>query len=198
MKSFRVPGLLFMVMALALMAMAGGVARAADNDMWQKGANWMSFRAGYVKNTMKDSPSGNLGLGVNYMRLMSPRFAVGATVEHHLVEQRGDAALIEIPMTLDYTIFFHWKTAVAPLLGVGFGGYYRKMYRSGEDQTEFQPGGYARIGLNAPVDKRTIVGLEYKLASVSSDFTGTDPAFGEEPPSSGRTTFMLSVTRVYW
>ena len=197
MKPFRVLSPLFAAAALAVVACAG-VAHAADDDPWQKGSNWMSFRAGYVKNTLKDSPSGNLGVGVSYVRLLSPRFGVGASVEHHLVEQRGDASLIEVPMTLDYSIFFRWKTGVSPFLGVGFGGYYRKMYRTGDDQSEFQPGGYVRGGLTAPVDKRTLIGLEYKLASVSSDFQGSDPAFGDEPPSSGRANVMLSVTRVYW
>jgi hypothetical protein len=189
---------MFAIVALAFVAGAAGIARAADDDPWQKGSNWMSFSAGYAKNTLKDSPSGNLGVAVSYARLLSPRFGVGATVGHNLVEQRGAASLIEIPMTLDYTLYFRWKTGVSPLLGFGFGGYYRKMYRTGDDMSEFSPGGYFRIGLNAPVDHRTLIGLEYKVSSISSDFPDTNPAFGDEPPSSGRTNFMLSVTRVYW
>src|SRR5580765_7680855 len=122
------------IVALALVAGAAGIARAADESPWQKGSNWMSFSVGNAKMTSKDSPPGNLGVQVSYSRLLSSRFGVGATVGHNLVAQRGAAALIEIPMTLDYTLYFRWKTGVAPLLGFGFGGYYRKLYRTGDDE----------------------------------------------------------------
>jgi hypothetical protein len=168
--------MMFAIVALALVAGVAGIARAAENDPWQKGSNWMSFSAGNAKNTSKDSPPGSLGLAVSYSRFLSPRFGIGATVGHNLVEQRGAASLIEIPMTLDYTIYFRWKTGVSPLLGVGFGGYYRKMYRTGDDQSEFSPGGYVRPRHGSsgrpPHDDW---GLEYKPSSVRSDFPKTNP-----------------------
>lgn len=188
--------------ALALVAAAVAAtlpagAAEADDAPWQKGSTWVSFRGGYAKSLSDNAPNGNVGWGMGYHRVLSRHLAVGATVEHDLIGRFGASSIIEVPMGGEVLILWRWKTHVHPMLGAGFGAYYRKYARTGADRSDFQPGVYLKVGANTPIDPASLLGVEVKLASVSSDADFEDPVFLRDEPSSGRVSAKLVYTRAY-
>lgn len=188
--------------ALALLAAASAVtlsagAARAEGEAWKKGATWVSFRGGMAKSLADHAPNGNVGYGIGYHHVMGPHVVLGATVEHDLLGRFGGASLIEVPMGVEMLLQWRWKTPVHPYAGVGGGAYYRKSYRSGADYSDVQPGAWVKGGANTPIDASSLLGVEFKLASVSSDAPAPNPTFGPEPPSSGRFSAKLVYTRVY-
>lgn len=187
--------------ALAAAAVAGlafaGVA-AAEDEPWKKDASWATLRVGPVKSLDENAPSGNIGWGFGYRRMLTNRLSLGAAFDHDLLGRFGGASLIEVPASVEMLLHFHWKTPVRPALGAGFAAVYRKAYRSGDDYSEIQPGGFVTIALHSAVSPHTLLGAECRVMSVSSDQHGANPAFGESLTSSGRTSLKVSLSRAYW
>lgn len=196
MSRFRVIPAVAAVALLVAAALPAREARAAD-DAWQKGATWVSLRGGMTKSLSDNAPNGNVGWGVGYHHVLSRHVIVGATIEHDLLGRFGPSSIIEVPMGAEVLLQWRWKTPVHPMMGVGFGAYYRKHNRTGADRADFQPGAWFKLGLNTPIDAVSLLGLEVKLASVSSDGAFEDPVFGRDEPSSGRLSTKLVYTRAY-
>lgn len=187
---------------VAAALLSAGAARAADDiasaPFWVKGANWASFRGGYVKSTASTAPEGNVGVGMTYRHMLSNHFSIGGTVDVNFLGKVGAASRTEIPLGLEYLWHVRWKSAgIHPYLGMGFAGYYEKVRRSGDDRSTFSPGGHLRTGLELPVDARSLIGFDVKVASVSSDYTGNDPVFGPDAPSSGRVDVKITYSRLW-
>jgi hypothetical protein len=185
------------VLAAAVLALAASAARS-DDDPWAKGASWASIRFGGVRALYDHAPDGNVGFGVAYRKMVSPRFSIGASLDQDLIGKYGAAANMEMPLSIEYLAHFHWKAPIHPALGAGFSVVYHKMYRTGDDISEIQPGAYMVVALNTAVDHNTAIGVEWRLGTVSTDYEGNNPSFGILPPSSGRMSIKLSVARIYW
>lgn len=196
MKRFRVMRAAGMAAVLAATVLAGSA--AAQDEAWQKDAAWISLRAGTVKSLDENSPGGNIGWGVAYRHMLTPRLSFAGAVDHDLLGRFGAGSLIEVPASIEMLIHFKWKTPIHPAIGGGFAAVYRKAYRSGADYSEIQPAGFVTLALHTPVTSRTLLGAEFRAMSVSSDLAGGNPTFGNQPPSSGRTSIKVSVTRAYW
>ena len=197
MPRFRVHPLMLAVLAATLAALAALPAHA-QNEAWQKDAAWISLRAGAVKSLDEDAPGGNIGWGVAYRHMLTPRLSFAGAVDHDLLGRFGPASLIEVPASLEMLLHFKWKTPIHPAVGAGFAAVYRKAYRSGGDYSEIQPAGFVTVALHTPVSPRTLLGAEFRAMSVSSDGVGSNPTFGSHAPSSGRTSIKISVSRAYW
>lgn len=182
--------------SILLVSLAG--AAAAQDEAWRKDAAWASVRVGAVKSLAQNSPGGNIGWGFGYRHMLTPRLSLGAGFDHDLLGKFGGAAIIEVPASLELLLHFRWKTPIHPAVGAGFAAVYRKAYRSGDDYSEVQPGGFATIALHTAISPHTILGAEFRAMSVSSDETGSNPTFGDHLPSSGRTSVKISLSRAYW
>ena len=197
MKQFRVMRQALAAAALAL-AFAGVAAAAEGDEPWTKDASWMTVRVGPVKSLDENAPSGNIGWGFGYRRMLNDRISLGAAFDHDLLGRFGGASLIEVPASVEMLLHFRWKTPVHPAIGAGFAAVYRKAYRSGDDYSEIQPGGFLTLALHTAVSPHTLVGAECRVMSVSSDELGANPTFGGPFPSSGRTSLKLGISRAYW
>jgi len=182
--------------AAALILALAAPAHAAD-DPWQKGAAWASFRAGYAKSLAGGAASGIGGFGFGYSRFLSDRLSLGVFVHDELLGKFGGAADIEVPMTLEYAWHFKWKTPLRPYMGVGLGAFYHKYYRSGADRASFQPGTIFKFGADTPLDRRSVLGVDARIASVGSDDETADPVFGKDKPHSLRWSVKLNYARVF-
>ena len=186
-------------MALAALAVTGTSAQAdrGPEEPWKKGARWVSFRAGYVKSLEGGAPNAMAGYGFGLSKMLSDRVALGFFVHHELLGKFGAAAQIEIPITAEYAFHFNWNTPLRPYVGVGVGAFYHKIYRSGADRTELQPAAVFKFGADVPVDARNVLGVDARLANVTSDDETVDPVFGKSKPSSLRWSLKLNYSRVF-
>jgi hypothetical protein len=166
--------------ALLLTVLAGAatvpaIAATTTPELLQRGGQWMALRAGYVKGTGKVAPNGLVGFGFGYRRFMLDNWSMGAFASYDLLGRFGDAAEIQVPLTLELVRHTRWGAAVYPYIGLGAGAYYTKLYRTGEDQSGFTPGRFVTLGVNTPVQKNGMLGLDIRLAQVER--TDGNPAF---------------------
>jgi len=171
-------------------------ARAQD-DAWQKGASWVTFRAGYAKSLEGGAPDGMGGYGFGFSRMLSHRVSFGVFVHHELLGKFGGAAQIEIPMTAEYAFHLRWKTALRPYVGLGVGAFYHKVYRSGADRADLLPATIYKFGADTPLGVHSVLGVDARLASVASDDETLDPVFGRDKPTSLRWSVKLGYSRVF-
>jgi hypothetical protein len=183
--------------AIALAALAA-VPAAAQEEPWRPGTSWATARIGTARVFGEDSPGGNVGWGVAYRRMMSPKVSIAAAADHDLLGRFGSASLIQVPFSLEFATHLRWKTGLRPAIGLGFAAVYRKAYRSGDDHSEFQPAGFLSMALHAPISAQALLGLEFQLMSVSGDLSGTNPTFGGYSSSNGIGTFKVSLSRAFY
>ena len=191
MKLSGVPCLARALPSLALAcAVAFGAALPARAEMmneaaWKQGAQWMSLRAGYAKSETRFAPNGNFGWGFGYSRMVSRRISLGANFEQDLLGKFGGASMLDFPVVFETQWHFAWRTALRPYFGLGMGAVYRKTYRTGADRSNIQPAYTGSVGVNTPIDKNHLLGLDVRLSGVSSDRPGENPVFQNEKPRNG-------------
>lgn len=197
-KSRKTPsGPVVVIAACAVAAAAlAATARAAD-DPWQKGAAWTSIRAGYAKSLASGAPNGAAGYGFGYSRFLSDRLSFGVFVHHELLGRYGGAAQIEVPMTAEFAWHFKWRTPLHPYYGMGVGAFYHKTYRSGADRAQYRPGTIFKFGVDTPLDRHSVLGVDARAASVSNNDETQDPVFGRENPHSLRWSVKLNYSRAF-
>lgn len=183
---------------IAALLFAPAAAAAPAGDPWTRGAGWATLRFGAVKSMQENGPDANFGWGIGYRRMLTPRLSVGFGADHNIVGRYSGSSLVEVPLAFESLLHFRWRTPVHPALGAGFAAVYRKAYRSGADFSEVQPAGFVAVALHAPVSTHTVIGGEFRAMSVSSDQSGVNPVFGGHPPSSGRTSFKVTISRAFW
>jgi hypothetical protein len=184
------------LLAITAIAVLAASAHAAD-DPWSKGASWVSIRAGYAKSLSTGAPNGFAGYGFGYSHFLSDRLSFGVFVHHELLGKFGGAAEIEVPMTAEYAWHFKWKTPLHPYLGGGVGAFYHQVYRSGADRAHFLPATVYKFGVDAPLDRHSVLGIDMRVASVASDDETHDPVFGTDRPHSGRWSAKLNYARAF-
>ncbi len=188
-------------LALAAAVLIGSALPARAQTMneaaWKPGAQWMSLRAGYAKMQARNAPDGNVGWGFGYSQMVSRRLSLGVNFQQDLLGKFGGAALIDFPLAFEALWHFRWNTGLRPYAGGGLGSVYRLTYRTGADQGNFQPMYFGTIGMNAPIDKAHVLGLDVRLAGVSSDRLTPDPVFGAEKPRSAHWSVKLNYALTY-
>src|SRR5262249_20319311 len=107
------------------------------------------------------------------------------------------AALLEYPLAVETLWHFKLKTSLRPYAGVGTGAFYRKMYRTGADHSEFEPAYFVSSGANVPIDKSHLLGLDVRLAAVASDQVVDNPVFGHEKSRSVHWSIKLNYSLTY-
>lgn len=185
---------------VAALSLPGAPARAAEfmNDAaWNPGSSWLSLRFGYAKEQGRYSPNGNVGYGMGYSRMISKRLSLGANVQHDLLGKFNGSALIALPVTAEVLWHFHWKTPFRPYVGAGLQSVYRKLYRTGADLSEMQPGYCVSLGGNSPIDPSHLLGIDLRFASVSNDQWSHDPVFLVRRPSNLLISAKLNYSLTY-
>lgn len=167
--------------ALLAMVLAGAVAvpvRAADSadqDIIARGSQWMSVRFGYAKGTGDAAPDGLMGGGFGYRRFVLDKWSVGGFVHYDWLGRFGSATDISAPITVEAMRHSHWGANAYPYVGFGVGAFYYKQYRTDADVSGFTPGRYLACGLDVPVRKQGLLGLDVRLAQV--DRQDDNPVF---------------------
>ena len=194
--------------AVAVLALActASLAAAAD-DPWNAGANWLTVRAGFAKSTVDNSGQGGAGYAFGFRRMLSPvkvlrwrmfkGYSLGAFFQHDAVTHFGEAVEIEMPMTVELVRHYRWKTALRPYLGVGGGAFYQKTYRTGDDVAAMNTGGYVTLGADAPIASNRMLGVDFRLARVSTEYDRPNPVFGTGNPKANHWSFKLGYTMAY-
>ena len=167
-----------------------------DGSGWKTGARWIQFRAGYAKAQGVDEPDGGGGYGFGFQRMMSDRMSLGINLQHDLLGTFGAASKIEIPVVLEMLWHYRWSAGLYPYVGGGVGAAYRYTYRTGDDQSSWQPMLSLTIGTDYPIGKNKVLGLDIRLAGVSSD-EPQNPVFGEEGPRSVHWSMKLTYAVTY-
>ncbi len=191
-----------LVVAAAVLAAAlatAGASRAEDApDAWSKGAHWISFRGGYARSLDEDAANGNIGYGVSYGRVVGTHLMLAGSLEHNLLGRFSSSSQIELPASFEMLWHFKWKAPVHPFFGTGFSAVYTKLYRTGADYSDFQPGLFVSGGVHTPIDHNSLLGVYVRVTSVASDAEADNPVFGGFKPSTGRVSAKVAWTRTYW
>jgi outer membrane protein W len=190
-----------MLLALVASAVAVGSARAADNDPWNAGATWLSVRAGYAKNSAPGAGNGGGGYGIGFSHMLGTTpigrwqilglkplgwlhwsvfkdFSLGGYVHYDVLGRVGEASEIEVPATIEIVRHFRAKNSPHTYLGAGMGPFYRKTYRTGNDQVALVTGCYGTTGVNALVAPNQLLGLDLRWARVVNKNDPPNPVFG--------------------
>lgn len=188
------------LLAIAAATVAAGSARAAD-DPWGAGNTWLSVRAGYARNAATGAGNSGAGYGFGFSHMFGTvpigrwkvfglrplgmlhwsilkEFAIGGYVHYDVLGRIGGASEIEIPASVELVRHFRWKTAPHPYLGAGFGPFYRKTYRTGDDHVTRKTGYYLTAGMNTPVAPMQLLGLDLRWARVGNKNDPPSPVFG--------------------
>jgi hypothetical protein len=167
--------------AATVPAFAAGSAEP-EGSVLKRGSQWMSVRAGYAKVSGDAAPSGLIGGGFGYRRFVLDKWSVGGFAQYELLGRLGTAEEIAVPLTLEVVRHSRWGAAVYPYAGIGAGAFYHKRYRTGADESGFAPGRYLTCGMNVPVRKQGLIGLDVRMATV--DQMDANPVFSG--PARGR------------
>jgi len=161
------------------------------------GAQWLSLRFGYARELGRFSPDGNVGYGIGYTRMVSRKLSLGANVQHDLLGKFGGSALIAVPATFEAVWHFRWPTPARPYVGADVGTTYRKIYRTGADNSSMEPSYGLSVGIDAPIDGSHLLGADLRVASVSNPGWSTDPVFGLRRPNTVLVSFKLTYALTY-
>ena len=170
-------------------------ARAAD-DHWDDGRHWVSARVGFAKSGARLAPGGSFGYGFGYTWFLARNLAWGATVGHDLLGRYQSAALIEVPITTEFTKHFQWSAQTRPYLGLGWGAIYHKTYRTGADQSGFRQGIYVATGANSSLSASSLIGLDLRWM-LEQDTRSINPTFPNADASTSVLSAKLSVSRAF-
>ena len=165
-------GLVAIAAALTLSALP---ARAAEGH-WDEGRNWISARAGFVRSGARFAPGGSFGYGFSYSWFIGRKTAWSASVGHDLLGRFGPAAMIEVPITTEFTRHFAWTEQTRPYLGLGWGAVYHKTYRTNADESDFRQGIYVATGVNSVLSPGALIGLDVRWM-LQQDTRSINPTF---------------------
>ena len=93
-------------------------------------------------------------------------FAMGGYVHHEVRGRRGTETWLDIPFTLELTKQFGWEGELRPYLGLGYGAYYTKAYRTEVEATSVRGGYYLVTGVNTRVSDHSLLGIDFNFGTV--------------------------------
>lgn len=152
---------------------------AHAQDLWARGSEWLSVRAGYAKSTALGAADGNFGIGFGYARFRNSKWSFGAQMAFDILGRYGDAVEIESPWTVEILRHYRWKSPAHPYFGLGGGAYYNKVSGTGDDHAGINPGVYLTSGLNTQISDHGLFGFDLRMSWVELS-NQTNPVFGAE------------------
>jgi len=174
---------------------------------WRSSAQWLSIRGGYAKSSEVNSPQAGFGVGVGYTRMldrwrfwrwtMFKHFSLGGSVHVEQLGTYGRAAEYLIPLTVELDRHFSWTPYMKPYVGIGGGAFYRKLYRTGNDIGQFEPGVFFVAGMNTPLDRSRVLGVDFRYSSVDADGENPNPVFTREEASTRHWGLKLNYSMAY-
>jgi hypothetical protein len=161
---------------------------------WDQGATWVGVRAGYSSAAYRTAASGNFGYGFGFSRMVSPKWALAGVAEHVVLGKFGNASETEIPFTLELDRHVGASSAFRFYYGFGGGTYYHKFSNTGADASHVMGGGLICIGANAVASAHSVLGVDARVAFLSTlgGAPADNPVFG--PQSSSVTHWSYRVT----
>jgi hypothetical protein len=155
----------------------------AEDGPWAKRTNWLSFRAGYARNS--DAKAGDAvgGYGFGYQRMLNKKWSFGASVQHDVLGHLGASQEIAVPFTVEFQRHYHWKTVMRPYVGFGGGYYFHKYYRTGDDTGAPGAGYFIGFGSNVPIDEKHLLGVDARVSFVNGRDGVHNAVFGDEKAS---------------
>ncbi len=184
-----------LLVAAGALALAAPAARAQATH-WDEGRNWISVRAGYARYGARFAPGGSFGYGFGYSWFLGKNVAWSASVGHDLLGRFGGAALIQVPITAEFTRHFAFTDQTRPYLGLGWGAVYHKTYRTQSDESGFRQGVYVATGANAVLSDAGLIGLDVRWM-LQQDSRSINPTFPNGEPSANVLSAKLSVSRAF-
>lgn len=159
--------------------------RRLEDGPWARGADWMSFSAGYARAGGKNAGDGLGGYGVGYQHMLSTNWSFGVSIRHEVLGHLGKSYEMSVPFTAEFVRHYNWKTAMRPYAGFGAGYYFHKYYRTQSDYTGAPGAGWHLcVGTNLPIDDRHVLGLDARIGFVDGrGETVVNPVFGPEQAS---------------
>ncbi len=182
------------VAALILTFVSAGPARAAG-DPWTQDASWVSARFGYSKSGARFAADGAVGYGFGYTRFIQNGIAFTASVEHDLLGRYSGASEIEVPFTVEFTKHMRWSDSTRPYLGLGWGAFLHKTYRTGADESGFRQGIFLAAGANAAIDRSSLLGFDIRIV-MEQDTRSINPVFPNTDASSTVWSAKISYSRI--
>lgn len=162
---------------------------------WIRDANWMSFRAGTASSAVKNSPDGNVGVGFGMYHFLNHRWAAALQADLDVLGKFSGATEMELPLTLEMTRHFRWKTpTMRPYVGAGTGVWFHRYYRTGDDQADVRPGIYLSGGINTPIAPRSLLGVDMRL-TFQGNAESDNPLFPNQDTNALHWSFKLNYLR---
>jgi hypothetical protein len=175
--------------------MLAPVSAGAAGDPWSEDVSWISVRAGSASSGARFAPDGGFGYGFSYTWFLSNQLAWTATAQHDLLGHYGRAAEMEVPLTVEFTRHFHIATTTRPFIGLGWGGIFHKVYRTGDDASGFRQGVHLTIGGNSMLGATSLIGVDARLM-LEQDTRSINPTFPNIEPSTSNWGVKLTYSRV--
>ncbi len=165
------------VLVLAGLMLAAAAPAHAVEDPWAPGTGWISVRAGYAKLASPDAPNGAAGYGFGYTRMLQPvwkftHMSVSGYVHHEMLGHVAQAAIIDVPISLEISRHFLWNGGFRPYFGAGYGANFVKGYRYPDSFGSVRGGTYLVGGGNVQVSPNGVFGFDGR-AGIISDFDKT-------------------------
>lgn len=169
-----------------------------EDGLWTRRTNWISLRAGYAKGVGKTAGDAVGGYGIAYQRMLDRDWSLGGSVQHDILGHLANAYEVAVPMTLELSRHYHWKTALRPYLGVGLGYYFHKYYRTSDDYTGAPGLGYSlAAGANLPLDDKHLLGIDARVHMLKGRDGVVNPVFGIEESTETLWTVKLNWAMAY-
>jgi len=159
-------------LAVAGLALAFAAPAHAVEDPWAPGTNWLSLRAGYAKMSGENTPNGAAGYGFGYSRMLKPilflkNMSLGAYAHHEVLGRFHGAAIVQVPMSVEFVRHSLWDGGLRPYLGVGYGANFVKGYRFPDTPGDVRGGGYVVGGFNSQVNPNSVIGMDLRWGVLS-------------------------------
>jgi hypothetical protein len=182
------------LVSIGLWAWIPAPARAAG-DPWSEDATWVSMRVGSAASGARFAADAGFGYGFGYTWFLADQVAWSATVQHDRLGHFGNAAEMEVPLTVEFTKHFRFSSTSRPYAGVGWGAIYHKTYRTGADASGFRQGLYVTFGGNSMLNAASLIGIDVRL-TVEQDTRSINPTFPNIEASSTSWGVKLSYSRI--
>ena len=159
-----------------------------DAGPWDRGALWITVRAGYNQVSYNTAGNGGVGAGFGFTRMLGPAWSFGGLAENNVIGQFGNARESEIPLTLELDRHIHVSEAFRLYWGLGGGVYYHKFSNTTADYSDVRNGGLICIGGNAVVSPHQLFGLDGRMSFVGakSGVPTSNPVFGPQKSTTMR------------
>ncbi|MGH7742565.1 MAG: hypothetical protein ACRENS_11160 [Candidatus Eiseniibacteriota bacterium] len=166
---------------------------------WDKGALWVTLRAGFNQASYSTAGNGSVGYGFGFTHMLSPEWGFAGLAERNVLGYFGDATESEIPFTLEFDRHIKMSETFRAYLGAGGGVYYHKFSNTTADHSDVRSGGFFAGGGNIVVTKHSLFGLDGRIAGVTTkaDAPTDNPVFGSQKSTTMRWSIKASWSVTY-